>query len=130
MPIIPISAAKNEGVDELIRHAVHVAKQQEPPLKQDFCDKDDHGGAVHRCIHAVIHLIEDHAALAGLPVRFAATKAIEGDALILQQLQLDRNEQEMLEHIVRQMETERGLTAAPPLQICALTLSSVCVHRR
>ena len=109
VPIIPISAAKNEGVDELICHAVHVAKQQEPPLKQDFCDKDDHGGAVHRCIHAVIHLIEDHAALAGLPVRFAATKAIEGDALILQQLQLDRNEQEMLEHIVRQMETERGL---------------------
>ena len=109
VPIIPISAAKNEGVDELIRHAVHVAKQQEPPLKQDFCDKDDHGGAVHRCIHAVIHLIEDHAALAGLPVRFAATKAIEGDALILQQLHLDRNEQEMLEHIVRQMETERGL---------------------
>ena len=109
VPIIPISAAKNEGVDELIRHAVHVAKQQESPLKQDFCDKDDHGGAVHRCIHAVIHLIEDHAALAGLPVRFAATKAIEGDALILQQLQLDRNEQEMLEHIVRQMETERGL---------------------
>lgn len=109
VPIIPISAAKNEGVDELIRHAVHVAKQQEPSLKQDFCDKDDHGGAVHRCIHAVIHLIEDHAALAGLPVRFAATKAIEGDALILQQLQLDRNEQEMLEHIVRQMETERGL---------------------
>lgn len=109
VPIIPISAAKNEGVDELIRHAVHVAKQQEPPLKQDFCDKDDHGGAVHRCIHAVVHLIEDHAALAGLPVRFAATKAIEGDALILQQLQLDRNEQEMLEHIVRQMETERGL---------------------
>ena len=109
VPVIPISAAKNEGVDELIRHAVHVAKQQEPPLKQDFCDKDDHGGAVHRCIPAVIHLIEDHAALAGLPVRFAATKAIEGDALILQQLQLDRNEQEMLEHIVRQMETERGL---------------------
>ena len=109
VPVIPISATKNEGVDELIRHAVHVAKQQEPPLKQDFCDKDDHGGAVHRCIHAVIHLIEDHAALAGLPVRFAATKAIEGDALILQQLQLDRNEQEMLEHIVRQMETERGL---------------------
>ena len=109
VPVIPISAAKNEGVDELIRHAVHVAKQQEPPLKQDFCDKDDHGGAVHRCIHAVIHLIEDHAAHAGLPVRFAATKAIEGDALILQQLQLDRNEQEMLEHIVRQMETERGL---------------------
>ena len=109
VPVIPISAAKNEGVDELIRHAIHVAKYQEPPLKQDFCDRDDHGGAVHRCIHAVVHLIEDHAEQAGLPVRFAATKAIEGDPLILEQLALDENEQEMLEHIVRQMETERGL---------------------
>ena len=109
VPVVPISAAKNEGVDELIRHAIHVAKYQEPPLKQDFCDRDDHGGAVHRCIHAVVHLIEDHAEQAGLPVRFAATKAIEGDSLILEQLALDENEQEMLEHIVRQMETERGL---------------------
>ena len=109
VPVVPISAAKNEGVDELIRHAIHVAKYQEPPLKQDFCDRDDHGGAVHRCIHAVVHLIEDHAEQAGLPVRFAATKAIEGDPLILEQLALDENEQEMLEHIVRQMETERGL---------------------
>ena len=109
VPVIPISAAKNEGVDELVRHAIHVARYQEPPLKQDFCDKDDHGGAVHRCIHAVVHLIEDHAEQAGLPVRFAATKAIEGDPLILQQLALDENEQEMLEHIVQQMETERGL---------------------
>ena len=109
VPVIPISAAKNEGVDELIRHAIHVAKYQEPPLKQDFCDRDDHGGAVHRCIHAVVHLIEDHAQQAGLPVRFAATKAIEGDPLILEQLALDENEQDMLEHIVRQMETERGL---------------------
>ena len=109
VPVVPISAAKNEGVDELIRHAIHIAKYQEPPLKQDFCDRDDHGGAVHRCIHAVVHLIEDHAEQAGLPVRFAATKAIEGDPLILEQLALDENEQEMLEHIVRQMETERGL---------------------
>ena len=109
VPVVPISAAKNEGVDELVRHAIHVARYQEPPLKQDFCDKDDHGGAVHRCIHAVVHLIEDHAEQAGLPVRFAATKAIEGDPLILRQLALDENEQEMLEHIVQQMETERGL---------------------
>ena len=109
VPVIPISAAKNEGVDELVRHAIHIAKYQEPPLKQDFCGRDDHGGAVHRCIHAVVHLIEDHAQQAGLPVRFAATKAIEGDSLILAQLALDENEQEMLEHIVLQMETERGL---------------------
>ena len=109
VPVIPISAAKNEGVDELIRHAVHIAKYQERPLKQDFCDKNDHNGAVHRCIHAVIHLIEDHAQEAGIPVRFAATKAIEGDHLILDQLKLDENEMEMVEHIVKQMETERGL---------------------
>ena len=107
VPVIPISAAKNEGVDEVIRHALHVAKYQERPLRQDFCDKSDHDGAVHRCIHAVIHLIEDHAEEAKLPVRFAATKAIEGDHLILEQLKLDQNEREMLEHIVQQMETER-----------------------
>ena len=109
VPVVPISAAKDEGVDELVQHAVHVAKYQEPPLQQDFCGKDDHGGAVHRCIHAVVHLIEDHAVQAGLPVRFAATKAIEGDSLILAQLALDENEREMLEHIVLQMEAERGL---------------------
>ena len=107
VPIIPISAAKNEGVDEVIRHALHVAKYQERPLRQDFCDKSDHDGAVHRCIHAVIHLIEDHAEEAKLPVRFAATKAIEGDPLILEQLKLDQNELDMLEYIVQQMETER-----------------------
>ena len=107
VPVIPISAAKNEGVDEVIRHALHVAKYQECPLRQDFCDKSDHDGAVHRCIHAVIHLIEDHAEEAKLPVRFAATKAIEGDPLILEQLKLDQNELDMLEHIVQQMETER-----------------------
>lgn len=109
VPIIPISAAKNEGVDELIRHALHIAKFQERPLRQDFCEKNDHDGSVHRCIHAVIHLIEDHAEKAALPVRFAATKAIEGDPLILEQLQLDANETKMLEHIVCQMETERGI---------------------
>ena len=109
VPVIPISAAKNEGVDELIRHAIHIAKYQECPVKQDFCDKEDHNGAVHRCIHAVVHLIEDHAEEAGIPVRFAATKVIEGDHLILNQLKLDENETEMLEHIVSQMEKERGL---------------------
>ena len=109
VPVIPISAAKNEGVSALVEHAIHIAKYQERPLRQDFCDKNDHDGAVHRCIHAVIHLIEDHAQKAEIPVRFAATKAIEGDKLILEQLKLDENEMEMLEHIVQQMETERGL---------------------
>ena len=107
VPVVPISAARNEGVDELVKHAIHVAKYQEHPLRQDFCDKTDHDGSVHRCIHGVIHLIEDHAQTAGLPVRFAATKVIEGDALILKRLKLDQNETEMLEHIVQQMETER-----------------------
>lgn len=107
VPVIPISAAKNEGVDELVNHALHIAKYQEHPLRQDFCDKNDHDGAVHRCIHAVMHLIEDHATLAGIPSRFAATKAIEGDPLIMEKLKLDTNETEMLEHIVQQMETER-----------------------
>ena len=109
VPVVPISAAKNEGVDEVVKHALHIAKYQEKPLRQDFCDKEDHNGAVHRCIHAVIHLIEDHAEKAQIPVRFAATKAIEGDPLILEQLKLDQNEMEMLEHIVKQMETERDL---------------------
>ena len=109
VPVVPISAAKNMGVDELINHAVHVAKYQEPPLKQDFCDVNDHGGAVHRAIHAVIHLIEDHAKHAEIPVRFAASRIIEGDEQILERLKLDENEKEMLEHIVLQMESERGL---------------------
>ena len=107
VPVIPISAAKNEGVDELVKHALHIAKYQERPLRQDFCDKNDHEGSVHRCIHAVMHLIEDHAAQADIPARFAATKAIEGDPLVLERLKLDTNESEMLEHIVQQMETER-----------------------
>ncbi len=109
VPVIPISAAKNEGVEELVKHALHIAKYQERPMRQDFCDKKDHDGSVHRCIHAVIHLIEDHAEKADIPVRFAATKAIEGDLLILKQLKLDENEKKMLEHIVCQMETERGV---------------------
>ena len=109
VPVIPISAAKNEGVDELVKHAIHIAKYQERPLRQDFCDKQEHGGAVHRCIHAVEHLIEDHAENADIPVRFAATKAIEGDHLIIDKLKLDENETETLSHIVKQMETERGL---------------------
>ncbi len=109
VPVVPISAAKNQGVDELVRHAVHIAKYQEKPLRQDFCGAEDHGGAVHRALHAVIHLIEDHAVRAGLPVRFAASKLIEGDSRIAEQLELDQNESEMLEHIVLQMEKERGL---------------------
>ncbi|MCR5447771.1 MAG: ferrous iron transport protein B [Solobacterium sp.] len=109
VPVVPISAARNEGVDELVRHAVHIAKYQEKPLRQDFCSPENHGGAVHRALHAVCHLIEDHAERAGLPVRFAASKLIEGDQLIAGQLELDQNEQEMVEHIILQMEKERGL---------------------
>ena len=109
VPVVPISAAKNEGVDELVRHAVHIAKYKERPGRQDFCDEKDFGGAVHRCIHAVCHLIEDHAKNAGIPLRFAATKLIEGDSIILKQLHLDKNETETLEHLIIQMEKERGL---------------------
>ena len=109
VPVVPISAVKNQGVDELVRHAVHIARYQEKPLRQDFCGAEEHGGAVHRCLHAVVHLIEDHAKRAGLPTRFAASKLIEGDPLILRQLQLDQNEEELLEHIVLQLEAERGL---------------------
>ena len=108
-PVIPISAIKNEGVDELIKHAVHTAKYQERPLKQDFCLKDDHGGAIHRAHHAVESIIEDHAERANIPLRFAASKAIEGDHLILEQLALDKNEKDMLEHVVIQMENESGM---------------------
>ena len=109
VPVVPIAAAKNEGVNELARHAIHVAKYQERPLRQDFCDAEEHGGAVHRALHAVCHLIEDHAAQAGLPLRFAAGKLIEGDRQVAELLKLDRNENELLDHIVLQMETERGL---------------------
>lgn len=107
IPVVPISAAKNEGVDELVAHAIHVAKFQESPGRQDFCED----GPVHRCIHGVIHLIEDHAKRAGIPVRFAATKLIEGDEIILDMLNLSENEKEMLEHIIVQLEEEEGLDA-------------------
>lgn len=109
VPVVPISAAKNEGVDELVRHALHIAKYQERPGRQDFCSENEFGGAVHRCIHAVSHLIEDHAEHAGIPLRFAASKIIEGDHLILQKLELDENEHEAIEHLIVQMEKERGL---------------------
>ena len=112
IPVIPISAAKNEGVHELVDHAIHVAKYQERPGRLDFCAEDDHGGAVHRCIHSIQHLIEDHAKSAGTPVRFAATKLVEGDERIRKALQLDQNEEDALEHIIQQMERERGLDRA------------------
>ena len=108
-PVVPISAAKNQGIDELVDHAIHIAKYQEKPMRTDFCDQNDHGGAVHRCIHAISHLIEDHADSAGIPRRFAATKVIEGDPLVIRSLGLDQNEKETIEHIVLQMENERGL---------------------
>ena len=112
IPVIPISAAKNEGVHELVDHAIHVAKYQERPGRLDFCAEDDHSGAVHRCIHSIQHLIEDHAKSAGIPVRFAATKLVEGDERIRKALQLDQNEEDALEHIIQQMERERGLDRA------------------
>ena len=130
-PVVPISAAKNEGVDELIRHAVHIAKYKEKPGRTDFCDKDAAGGAVHRAIHSIMHLIEDHAAASGIPVRFAASKLIEGDSLVLESLNLTENEQETLEHIIIQMEHERGLDRAAAIadmrfsfikKLCAATV--------
>ena len=112
VPVVPISAAKNEGVSELIEHALHIAKYQERPVEQDYCSKDDHGGAIHRAIHGVQAVIEDHAERAGLPKRFAATKVIEGDKLIMAQLDLDQNEMDMIEHMVVQMEHEGGMDRA------------------
>ena len=131
IPVIPISAAKNEGISELIDHAIHVAQYQEKPGRADFCDPQDHNGAVHRCLHGIMHLIEDHAAKAGIPVRFAASKLAEGDQMILQQLKLEENEKEMLRHIVCQMEEERGMDQAAAIadmrfafiqQICEATV--------
>ena len=142
VPVVPISASKNQGVDELVKHAIHVARYQERPLRQDFCDETDHNGAVHRCLHAVVHLIQDHAEQAGLPVRFAAAKLVEGDELVLEQLKLDQNEKEMLEHIITQMETERGLDHSAAMadmrfgfieKVCAQTVVKPVVskeHRR
>lgn len=112
IPVVPVSAAKNEGIGELVDHAIHVAKYQEKPGRVDFCSSDDEGSAVHRCIHGIMHLIEDHAERAGIPVRFAASKLAEGDKMIMEKLKLQRNEVEMIEHIIYQMETERGLDRA------------------
>ncbi len=109
VPVVPISAAKNEGVDELVEHAIHIAHYQEKPMRQDFCGRNDNGGAVHRCLHGICHLIEDHAEKAGIPLRFAASKVIEGDPLVITALDLDRNEVESIEHMILQMEKERGL---------------------
>ena len=112
IPVVPISAAKNEGVEELVNHALHVAQYQERPGRTDFCDKKDHNGAVHRCLHGIMHLVEDHDKAAGIPLRFAASKLVEGDPLVFDALRLSQNEQEMLEHIISQMEEERGLDRA------------------
>lgn len=109
VPVVPISAAKNQGVDELVKHAIHIAHYQEKPLRQDFCSADEKGGAVHRCLHAVRHLIEDKAKSADIPLHFAASKVVEGDDLILEKLSLDSGEKEMLEHIITQMEKECGM---------------------
>ncbi|MGI6217887.1 MAG: ferrous iron transport protein B [Coriobacteriales bacterium] len=112
IPVVPISASKNEGVDELVEHAIHLAKYQEKPGRTDFCDKNDHGGAVHRCLHGIMHLIEDHAERAGIPLRFAASKLIEGDKMVIDALELDSNELDVIEHIITEMERERGLDRA------------------
>lgn len=112
VPVVPISAAKNEGIEELVDHAIHVAKYQERPGRQDFCSADEDGSAVHRCIHGIMHLIEDHAKKYEIPVRFAATKIAEGDKQIIEQLQFEQNEEEMIEHITAQMEKERNLDRA------------------
>lgn len=109
IPVVPISASKNEGIDELVAHAVHIARNREKPGRTDFCRKDQHGGAVHRCLHGIMHLIEDHAATAGIPLRFAASKLAEGDERVLKALNLIENEKEIIEHIISQMEAERGL---------------------
>ncbi len=109
VPVVPISAAKNQGIDELVKHAVHVAYYQEKPLRQDFCDENNQGGAVHRCLHSIYHLIEDHAKNTRIPPRFASSKVIEGDSLVMSQLMLDQNEVDAIEHIVSQMEKERGI---------------------
>ncbi|MBP3372278.1 MAG: ferrous iron transport protein B [Clostridia bacterium] len=138
VPVVPISASKNQGVDELVKHALHIAHYQEKPLRQDFCDQNEFNGAVHRCLHAVVHLIQDHAENAGLPVRFAASKVVEGDELVMEQLKLDQNEKEMLEHIICQMETERGLDRSAAIadsrfsfieKVCEQTVTKPAVSR-
>ena len=131
IPVVPISAARNEGIQELIGHALHVARFQERPGRMDFCSAEEKDGAVHRCLHAIMHLIEDHAEKANIPVRFAASKLAEGDDLILEKLDLSQNEREMLEHIIIQMEEERGLDSSAAIadmrfgfikKVCAKTV--------
>lgn len=138
VPVVPISASKNQGIDELIKHAVHIAHYQERPLRQDFCDESDHKGAVHRCLHAIIHLIEDHAQEADIPVRFAASKLVEGDSLVLENLGLDQNEKEMMEHIISQLEAERELDRSAAIadmrfsfikRVCEQTVTKPKVNR-
>ena len=133
VPVVPISAKHGQGIEELVSHAIHVAKFQEPPLRQDFCDKDEHGGAVHRALHGTVHLIEDHAQKAGVPVRFAATKILEDDKRILYQMELDANEREMIEHIIMQMEKERGLDRSAAIADMRFSfiykLCDLCVHK-
>ncbi|MCM1284815.1 MAG: ferrous iron transport protein B [Acetobacter sp.] len=127
VPVIPISASKNEGISELVDHAVHIAKYQERPGRRDFCEDNERDSAIHRCIHGIMHLVEDHAAAAGIPVRFAASKLVEGDALVLDKLQLSRNEQEMIEHIILQMEQERGLDRSAAIADMRFTfIKKVC----
>ncbi|MCD8353427.1 MAG: ferrous iron transport protein B [Clostridiales bacterium] len=129
IPVVPISAAKNEGIDELVSHLIHVAKYQERPKRQDFCDKNDHGGAVHRALHGIMHLIEDHAQKAGIPLRFAATKVAEGDQLILERLNLSDNEKEMVELILVQMEQERGLDRTAAIADMRFSfIQKLCAH--
>ncbi len=129
IPVIPISASKNEGIDELVDHALHVAKYQEAPGRQDFCDVNDHGGAVHRCLHGLMHMVEDHAREAGIPLRFAASKLAEGDHLVMERLKLDENEREMIEHIICQMEKERGLDRAAAIADMRFSfIEKICSH--
>lgn len=138
IPVVPVSAAKNEGIQELVEHALHVAKFQERPGRVDFCSADEKEGAVHRCLHGIMHLIEDHAEKAGIPVRFAASKLAEGDMLMLEKLELSDNEKEMLEHIIIQMEEERGLDRAAAIadmrfrfirKICDETVVKAAISR-
>ena len=133
VPVVPISAAKNQGVDELVNHALHIAKYQERPVYHDFCENNEKGAPIHRCLHAVIHLLEDHMARAGLPKRFAASKVIEDDQLIIDRLQLEQNEREMLEHMIVQMEQERGMDRSAAMAEMRFNyiykVSDACVRR-
>ena len=129
IPVVPISASKNQGIEELVNHVLHIAKFQEKPKRWDFCDKDDHGGALHRCLHGIMHLVEDHAEQAGIPLRFAASKLVEGDELVQKALGLDQNELEAIEHIVEQMEAERGLDRAAAIaDMRFLFINKVCAQ--